>query len=264
MRKYLSILCLFFFFQNVAKAQDFEVSPVKVNFYAEAGQSQSATVTVRNHANKKTAFMLEAADLILKDKKDLKVRYSNERSCSQWLNINPSFFELNPSEEKEINITIQVPSDSYSTRWAKIIVKTTEEQSAFNVDKGIGAGILISPQIAIKIFQSPKSNKKYEAVIDQLKEITQVRDTARVFTVEVENIGDKIMKSKVYLLASNITSAEEFQYDPVKIEIYPDTKKTVKLYLPKNLPAGEYSLAAILDYPNAEALQGTQMIINVP
>lgn len=264
MKKYLFFLCLFFTFQNVLKSQDFEVSPVKINFHAEAGQSQSTTVTVRNHANKKTAFMLEATDMILKEKKDLKIINSIERSCSQWLNINPSFFELNPNEEKEVNVTIQVPSDSYSTRWAKIIVKTTKEQSAFNVDKGIGAGILISPQIAIKVLQSAKSNQNFDATIDQLIEITKTSDTARIFTAEIENIGDKIMKTKVYLLASNLNTAEEFQYKPIKVEIYPDTKKIVKLFLPKKLPSGEYSLAAILDYPNAESLQGTQMTIKYP
>jgi hypothetical protein len=160
---------------------------------------------------------------------------------------------------------MQVPVDDYSTRWAMIYVKTTQEQTAFSADKELRAGVTVSGRIGVLVFQSPKSNTNYSATINNLIETTEEKDTVRRFTANIDNIGDKIMQCKVYLIASNIETAEEENFDPVTIESYPKSSQTVDLKIPKNfLPPGKYALAAVLDFGSRTNLEGTQLLITVP
>ena len=45
-------------------AQDFEVAPVKLSFAVEPGGVGTKTVTVRNHDNKRQAFILTMGDVV--------------------------------------------------------------------------------------------------------------------------------------------------------------------------------------------------------
>ncbi|MBE9467577.1 MAG: hypothetical protein IMY72_04545 [Bacteroidetes bacterium] len=260
----ISIILFNFFCVN---AQDFEVAPVKLDFSAEPGETQSKTITIRNHANRKTAFVVTLGDFQPDSKGNKQKMKANttKHSCANWISISPAFFELNPNDEKTITINMQVPVDDYSTRWAMIYVKTTQEQTAFSADKELRAGVTVSGRIGVLVFQSPKSNTNYSATINNLIETTEAKDTVRRFTANIDNIGDKIMQCKVYLIASNIETAEEVNFDPVTIESYPKSSQTVDLKIPKNiLPTGKYALAAVLDFGSRTNLEGTQLLITVP
>lgn len=260
----LSIVLFSFF--NVF-AQDFEVAPVKLNYTAEPGETQSKTITIRNHANRKSAFVVTLGDFQPDSKGNKKQMKANttKHSCANWISISPAFFELNPNDEKTITVNMQVPVDDYSTRWAMIYVKPTKEQTAFTADKSLRAGVTVSGRIGVQVFQSPKSNTNFSAKINNLIEVTEAKDTVRKFTANIDNVGDKIMQCKVYLIASNIKTTEEKTFKPVSIESFPKTSQTVELKIPKNLlPAGKYALAAVLDFGSKTNLEGTQMLIIVP
>ncbi|NOZ46436.1 MAG: hypothetical protein GXO79_06600 [Chlorobi bacterium] len=246
-------------------SQDFEVSPVKLYFSAEPGESQTINLTVKNHGNKPETFILSLGDFLIDNKgtKEMLDANSTKNSCANWLSINPSFVEINPNESKLVGVTIMVPNGDYSTRWSQIFVRQVKERTSFTVDEGISAGIGVSPRIAVTVFQSPKSNSNYNAQINRLKEISQPGDSLRKFSVNVENIGDKITQCKVYLIAASLESAEEFPADTVILDTYPNSSRTIFLELPNFLPKGKYSLSAILDYSNAKTLEGTQMMIEV-
>jgi len=268
MKKYIFI----FLFLNIqysifniqSKAQDFEVGPVRLNFAVEPGGVGTKTVTVRNHGNKRQAFVLTMGDVVkdsLGGRKAL-VAGTAKRSCANWITINPSLLELNPNEVGDVEVMMRVPSDGYSTRWTMIYVKATRERTVVSADKVVATGILISPRIAIYVFQSPKSNTRYKAMIRGLREVTPAQDT-RTFEVMVENIGDKILDCKVYLIISNLETAKERKADPVKVKLFPDESRIVTLTLPSGLAKGNYSLAAILDYGHRTDLEAVQIQIKV-
>ena len=74
-------------------------------------------------------------------------------------------------------------------------------------------GVVVSGQIIIKAVQSPKTNVNYKLKIGNLSEISTNKDTLRVFTAVIDNIGDKIANCKVTLLASNLSNAQETKLD---------------------------------------------------
>lgn len=250
---------------SVSLAQDFEVSPVKINYQVEPGESRSRIITIKNHANKNQTFLFNIQDFMLN--KDGKMEYfpanSTKFSCAEWLSISPAFFELKPNEEIEVTLTMQVPVGDYTSRWCIVNVRTAQEQTNYSADKTLSAGVAISAQIAILISQSPSSNTNYYATINRLTELTNQKDSIRRFTANVENLGDKIIRCKVYLVAADLTTAEETIFNTVDVLTYPKSNQNVLLELPPILPKGKYSLSAILDYGSDKALEGTQTIIEV-
>jgi hypothetical protein len=246
-------------------AQDFEVAPVILEFNAEPGDNQSKVVTVRNHNNKKTSYLISLADFlpsITGENKTLPPN-STKRSCANWLNINPSFFELNPGDEIQIQVSMMVPNDQYSATWCLLFIQPTLEQSSWSADKNLRTGITVSGRIGIIITQSPKSNTNHSLKISSLVEITGLGQKDRLFSATIENLGDKITKSKVYLIASNIKTAEEKQFPSMEFVVFPKMSRTIELRLPNELVPGSYSLAAILDYGTKYSLEGTQILIDV-
>jgi len=247
-------------------AQDFEVSPVQIDFNAEPGQSQTVPINVTNHSSQKAVYTIVLGDYII-DNEGVKVnttQASTEHSLVNWLSINPPIVELNPNETKQVITSIQAPAGDYSTKWANIFITNTIEQTASLADKLLTTGILVQGQITIRAVQSPKSNINLKMKINNLVEIPSVNDSIRSFTANIDNIGDKITNCKVFLLASNLATAKEIKLDEIKFESYPDFQLKISLQMRKNmLPKGKYALAAILDYGSKANLEGTQLLIEV-
>ena len=251
-----SCLLLVFTSISVAHSQDFEVAPVKLNYNCEAGQIQTKTMTIRNHSTQKEQFTLTVADMQLDSGK-------NNKSCKDWITINPSFFDVNPNESMEVKVIMQVPPGQSSTVGAIIHVTATEEQTSIGADRQMKSAVKVRPRIAVKVVQSPRSNTKYKGAISNLKEITQAKDTARSFEVKISNTGDKMLEGKIYLVLSNLETAKEIKAKPKKASLFPGTSKNIILSMPQNVPAGKYSLAAILDYGNNSSLEAVQINIQV-
>lgn len=259
----------FFFLASLTmlkvSAQDFEVAPVTLEFNAEPGDNQSKVITVKNHSNKKASFIVALGDFLptsTGEKKQMAPN-STKRSCANWININPSFFELNPGDDIQIQVSMLVPNEEYSAAWCMLYIQPSREQTSWTADQNLGTGITVSGRIGVQIYQSPKSNNNHSVKISNLTEIIQPGQQDRKFSATIENLGDKVTKCKVYLIASNMSTAEEKQFNPQEIETFPKMSRTIELTLPNVLAPGKYALAAIIDYGPKFALEGTQVLIDV-
>lgn len=257
---------IFLFTAFLALSQDFEVAPAKIDFSVEPGQVGATKVTITNHSGIKQGFKIVLGDVVF-DKDGNKTNHpagSTENSCADWLTIAPAYFELNPNENRQIDVSIQVPTGKNKTAWAMIYVKPAVEQKPIDADKEMATGIIITPRIGIYVVQSPKSNNNYSAIIESFKEVTKETDSLRTFEVKVFNNGDKEIDGKVHMLISNLTTLKEKKVGPKKTGMLPGTSKTLTFILPENTKPGKYALAAILDYGHNTALEGAQLIIEVP
>lgn len=257
----LSLIALLF--TTLAFGQDFEVSPVLLNFNADPGEIQKREVSLINHSSHPQKYTLKVTDFLMdKDGNKKAVPHGiNKRSCSDWLTINPSYVELNPNQTATFEVLMTVPKDGFSARWCMIHVEAAREQSAFEADKNLATGVLIKPRIVIQVKQSPKSNNNYSATIANLKEITKPGDKQRNFEVTVTNAGDNIIDANISMALANMQTASEQKYPGIKGTVYPDGSRTFKLQLPIDLPKGKYALAAVLDYGHRQPMAGTQLML---
>lgn len=252
-------------FVGKASSQDFEVAPVRVNFQVAPGESQSRTVTIKNHGNRKETFTLRMQDFLVQrqGQREFLPAGSTRNSIANWINLNPTFVELQPNESANIQVNLQAPSDDYTAKWGMLSFLTAAEQTAFSADRDLAAGVTVSGRIDIYLFYNPATDDPGRVEIGNLQEVTSASTDSRKFTVNLDNPGDKITACKVFLIASNLSTGEEHQFRTLEITSYPQSARTVELNLPNTLPAGRYALAAILDYPGSRSLKGAQIIIDV-
>lgn len=260
--------CLFMILilSEAVLAQDFEIAPVRLDFNAEPGENQTKVINITNHSNKKASFIVAISDFLLGSdgKRQMMPPNTTRRSAANWLNINPSFFELNPGEQLPVQVTILVPGDEYGAVWAMLYVQPTKEQTSWDADKNLGAGVMVSGRIGVTVYQSPSSNKNHSIKVTNLIEVTGAEDVVRKFSATLDNLGDKVTTCKVHLIASNINTSEEKQFPSFEVETFPKMTRNVEVELPNGqLPAGKYAIAVIVDYGSKFALEGAQLVIDI-
>lgn len=253
----LPLLCI--------NAQELEVAPVKVSFATTPGSSQTRQLSLRNRAKTEQNFVFNVGDWLTDE--DGQVKYfdagTTGRSCADWITVSPSLVTLQPNESVRVNITMLVPEEDHSTKWAVVFVQTAEEQTgAKAIEKDVGMGIKVSARIAVTVFQSPESNTLYKGTLEGLtQELNE--DNKNVFRTQAINLGDKILNCKIYFTLSNMETAEEFTSEPIELSLLPESARNIKYTYSDELPKGQYSVAAILDYGFNDELEGIQMDLEV-
>lgn len=247
------------------QAQELEVTPGTMMFSVNAGSSQTQQVYVRNKAKTPQNFVFNLADWLVDEKGETKYFASGTtgRSCADWITVTPALVSLQPNESVNVNVTMLVPNDNTSTRWAVLFVQSAEEQTgAKAVDKEVQMGLQVAVRIAIPIYQSPASNKLFKGTIEGLNEKVD-ENGIRTYESQAINTGDKILNCKVYFTVSNLTTAEEITSTPIEFMLLPESNQKVKYTLDKELAKGKYAVAAVLDYGINDELDGVQIEIEV-
>jgi hypothetical protein len=258
-------ISLFLSISTFVFAQDFEVAPVRVNFNAAPGESQSRTVTIKNHSNRRETITLRMQDFLVQRQGQMELlpAGSTRNSIASWINLNPAFIEMEPNETRTIQVNLQAPSDEYSSKWGILSFLTTAEQTAFSADKDVRTGIALSGRIDIHLSYNPSTAEPGRLEINQLTEIGNDNPAFRRFTVNLDNLGERITNAKIFIIASNLNTAQEKRFKTIEVATYPQTSRIVELTIPNELEPGKYSIAAILDYPGSQSLKGAQIVIDV-
>lgn len=246
-------------------SQDFEVAPASLKFRVLPGESEVKTVTVKNHGNQKETITIQIQDFLVGRDGNMEMLPSGttRNSISNWININPTFLELQPNESGTIQINLQSSTEDISSKWGMLSFYSAVEQTAFSADRELQTGITISGRIDIYLSYTPISSSPPRVEINQLQEVDSEMENKKHFTVNIENLGDQITSGSVFLVANNLETAEEYRFETIEVITYPQSVRTVKLSMPNDLPQGRYALAALLDYPGSSSFKGTQIIIDI-
>ena len=249
------------------EAQSFKVTPASIDFTLTVGESGSQIITVENTSDKVESFVVSASDYDFDEAGKMKFlpMGTSKRSCSSYATITPSFLTLNPNQSIKVNVLMKIPQDSAKTRWGIISIRSEREYIGIAADKDVvRAGLIITPEIAVKVLQTPPNVTFTKMAIKEFKETNPAKtDSTRVFQVKIANEGEVRTKAKVYLTASNLESLKETTIEPVEVTLLPGVNSDVKLNLPNNLANGTYSLAAIMDYGAEFDLEGMETEITV-
>jgi hypothetical protein len=261
MKRILLLSILLGFATTGMFAQQFEVSPSKIMFELEPGTSGTQYITVINKSSSKKSYIVETSHWTVDAEGAVKyIESVDRRSCLEWMNITPAFFDLGPNETERIAINMNVPDTALITKWAMLFVREAVEQtSALAADKTLKTGIVISPSIAVYIFQTPSSNNSINAAIHDLVKYESPENDAKMVKAMVTNNCDRIIICKVFLEILDLQTAEELSVDPIEIMVLPGVSKPVIFELPENMGAGSYDVTALLDYGNDDELVATQL-----
>lgn len=246
-------------------SQELEVSPGTLMFKTNPGSSQTQQIFVRNKAKTEQSFVFNLSDWLTDDKGEVKYFKpgTTGRSCAEWITVSPSLVTLQPNESVRVNVSMLVPNDDPSTKWAVLFVESAVEKTgAKAIDKDVQMGLQVAVRIAVPIYQSPTSNTLYKGTIEGLEETVDSTGN-RKYRSQIINLGDKILNCKVYFTISNLETAQEDTSNPIEFSLLPESNKYVEFTTDKPLEKGRYSIAAILDYGYNDELEGIQMEVEV-
>lgn len=262
---FLSVFCLTFIFS--VSAQSFKVIPAKLDFKLNKGGSETRIINVTNTSDKVESFVISTSDYTIDEKGNTVYSKAGslDRSCANWMTVTPTFIQLNPNERVQLNIIMNVPDNEDKTHWGSVIIRSEKEFTGQAADKDvIRAGLIITPQIAVKVLQTPPALDFKKLSVEDFYEITNIEtDTVRTFAVNVANQGDVLTQCKLYLTLSNLETLSEKTIKPLDVYLLPEITKEVKIAMPAKVKPGSYSIAAILDYGDEYDLEGMEMEITV-
>ena len=274
---YLSLLFVCFIFtsntldgqnkekQNAPKSLGVSVSPSHFHFTQEQGQIKTYDITVKNTTSTAKSFNVNIYDFDMngKGKSSFLPPGEGKYSLSKWMNISPTFIELEPFKTKKVKVTVSVPSDDNGRKAAWSILMIEQEAPRNNLvntkkdGNTVAFGIVPTFAFGIFAYQNPPN------VLTNNIEFTEFQflenDAVNKLLLEVQNKGDGIAYCTSYIDLTNLDTGEQQRLRVKNFTIVPDLTRDFIFNLPQTLQKGKYLAVGVLDYENSEEIQAAKL-----
>lgn len=221
---YLSITLLFFvsiFYtidaqKNDTKSKDpkslgVSVSPPHFHFTQEQGQIKTYDITIKNTTSTAKSFNVNVYDFDMngKGKSSFLPPGEGKYSLSKWMNISPTFIELEPFKTKKVKVTVSVPSDDNGRKVASIGPTVNSNLNLnFSLRKEFGVPIPFTNKTA--------ASAKFASFLDINGNNIKDKDEVRI-----QNVVVKLNKHEVITNFDGEASIKNVQQGKYKLEILP-------------------------------------------
>jgi hypothetical protein len=274
---YLSLLFVCFIFtsntldgqnkekQNAPKSLGVSVSPSHFHFTQEQGQIKTYDITVKNTTSTAKSFNVNVYDFDMngKGKSSFLPPGDGKYSLSKWMNISPTFIELEPFKTKKVKVTVSVPSDDNGRKAAWSILMIEQEAPRSNLvntkkdGNTVAFGIVPTFAFGIFAYQNPPN------VLTNNIEFTEFQflenDAVNKLLLEVQNKGDGIAYCTSYIDLTNLDTGEQQRLRVKNFTIVPDLTRDFIFNLPQTLQKGKYLAVGVLDYESSEEIQAAKL-----
>jgi hypothetical protein len=275
---YLSITLLFFVSifhtidaqKNDTKSKDpkslgVSVSPSHFHFTQEQGQIKTYDITIKNTTSTGKSFNVNVYDFDMngKGKSSFLPPGEGKYSLSKWMNISPTFIELEPFKTKKVKVTVSVPSDDNGRKAAWSILMIEQEAPRNNLvntrNDGNTVAFGIVPTFAFGIFayQNPPNVLTNNIEFKEFKFLEN--ETVNKLLIEVQNQGDGIAYCTSYIDLTNLDTGEQQRLRVKNFTIVPDLIRDFVFNLPQTLKKGKYLAIGVLDYESSEEIQAAKL-----
>ena len=274
---YLSLLFVCFIFtsntldgqnkekQNAPKSLGVSVSPSHFHFTQEQGQIKTYDITVKNTTSTAKSFNVNIYDFDMngKGKSSFLPPGEGKYSLSKWMNISPTFIELEPFKTKKVKVTVSVPSDDNGRKAAWSILMIEQEAPRNNLvntkkdGNTVAFGIVPTFAFGIFAYQNPPNvlTNNIEFIEFQFLE----NDAVNKLLLEVQNKGDGIAYCTSYIDLTNLDTGKQQRLRVKNFTIVPDLTRDFIFNLPKKKKKGKYLAVGVLDYENSEEIQAAKL-----
>ncbi|TVQ10972.1 MAG: hypothetical protein EA361_13130 [Bacteroidetes bacterium] len=251
-------------------AQSASVSPSRVYYNAEPGQTQVRQLTITNNSESPQNFTITFSDFAspgTDGKTELMEPGENVNSASQWLSASPSFVELQSGESRDVDVILQVPNIPEARRvvWSSALVKLARERTDAPGlgNDAMGFGIMHTFQFVVHIFQTPRSVTYRNARILAFEEGERGAEGERRIRIHVENTGDAIIDVAAYLELTNMRTGESRREKARAFTTLPGHSRVIHFELPDDLGPGRYSVLGVVDYGDRDAVIAAELELTV-
>lgn len=244
------------------------VSPAHFHLNMKPGQVKSYKIKVNNDTEGKQEFKVTSYDFNMngKGKSAFIAPGTGKYSLSKWMNISPTFFEINPGETKEISFTISIPNDSTGNRaaWSIIMIEQakprTELAPAQRGSGTVALGVVPTYAFGVFVYQNPPTVKTENVEITDFR--METKENVNTVFIEAENLGDGIAYCTSYIDLINNKTGAQVRLTVKKFTIVPGLIRDFVFKMPALVP-GQYTAIGVLDYEGSEEIQAAKMQITI-
>ena len=254
-----TVFGIFFLSTQLFAQAGMTVSPGKMYYKLAPGATSTQKVSVSNPNKMELQVGVSLSDWnydaygnnIINEAGTLKT------SCSDWVQVMPgSYFTLQPGEQKELNIILNVPAEANTTipvRTAMLFFTQLNPGDSKNQD---GSFLKVSVRMGVKIYHSFTQNEERGLeILNFADKIDTQKKDAGVLELEVQNTGKVWLESKIKWELLNTQTGEKISLDDQESYSLPGDKRIVTRSLPADLKKGRYNATALVSYGNKDELK---------
>jgi hypothetical protein len=246
----LFISCLASVLSQTVNGQGFSISPSRVFFRGNPGETVTHALTFANTSSNKLSFVTKIQDWE-RDSIGNKVYYDSSTrpsSNAKWLSIPGNEITIEPGETKHVILTMVIPTDARQLSHSMIFFTQRQEQQPVQAAKAV-IGINIIMEVGIQVYYIPKGlnagDLEFLAFEDRgLIETAGVKK--RTLAIKIRNNGGLNKDAWVRIELTNKETGEEIKVEPVTIAMLPDATQWITVNLPGTLK-GKFLAIAMLD-----------------
>ena len=247
------------------KSLGVSVSPSHFHFTQEQGQIKTYDITVKNTTSTAKSFNVNVYDFDMngKGKSSFLPPGEGKYSLSKWMNISPTFIELEPFKTKKVKVTVSVPSDDNGRKAAWSILMIEQEAPRSNLvntrkdGNTVAFGIVPTFAFGIFAYQNPPNVLTNNIEFKEFKFLEN--ETVNKLLIEVQNQGDGIAYCTSYIDLTNLDTGEQQRLRVKNFTIVPDLTRDFIFNLPQTLQKGKYLAVGVLDYESSEEIQAAKL-----
>ncbi|MFO7891624.1 MAG: hypothetical protein R6V04_14945 [bacterium] len=209
------------------------------------GNDESAALSIRNLGSDSVLVRVYQKDYVFyyDGTTDYPEPGTIERSNATWITYTPTRFYVPGNAEVIVNFGVQVPSSDTlaGTFWSMLMVEPMDEIVP-EKKEGISVNTVIRYGIQIITNTGNTGEKNIEFLdVNLMKD-----EDKRVLLVDIENVGERIVRPSVWAELYDATGKKIGLFDSIMARIYPGTSIRKKIEL-KDVEPGMYKTIIIAD-----------------
>jgi len=235
---------------HTAKGQGFSLSPSRLFFTGNPGETVTQTITFGNATKNDITYVTRIQDFD-RDSTGTKIYYDpNTRPSSNasWISFSTSSIVVPAGGNKQVIVSLNIPAGSKKLVNSMIFFTQVNEQTvARNQVKKIGINVLI--EMGVQVYYTPNGlsagDFEYLAFND-LGIYDDGRAKSRRLALKVHNNGEINKDAFVRFELTNKETGEEIKIKPETLAMLPGATQWIYVDLPLDLK-GNYLVVALLD-----------------
>jgi len=246
----LFTLCLVSLLLHTAAGQGFSVSPSRITFSGNPGETVTQTITFSNSSPTSLSFVNRIQDWE-RDSTGRKVYYdSNTRALSNagWINLSSNTTTLKAGETKQVIVSMTIPATTNKLTHSIIFFTQVKDQQPKEI-QGISLGINVLMEVGVQVYYIPKGLNSGELkflAFDDRGTVDKDGKKFRQVALRIQNTGSVNKDAYVRFELTNKETGEEVKIEPQIIAMLPEATQWVNIDLPVSLK-GTFLAVAMLD-----------------
>jgi hypothetical protein len=247
-------------------AAAFNVNPMTIELTATPGQSYTGSFEVVNSmggAAEPARIYMEDWDKTATGEFVSRMMGTTERSCSSWLTLSPTQFDVPFHGAIDVKYTFSVPESATGSYWTFIMVEGVQKPTMPPSDRdGVQVFIGAKVRYGVRFVINVASGRQYQGKITEISIAPPTATDPKspkaglIAKVAFSNTGNTYVKPLGFFEIRNLDGDAVLRKDIAQFYVFPGRDRLLTVQIEKTLPPGEYIAVAVLDYGGESLVAG--------